>query len=77
MSLKEKKAAHLRSLIAGLEADPNSLSANCLTVAKESVDHEGTQVMFKLMDGSIEVSASVDAGQPVRDTMAQQRKQEI
>ena len=34
-------------------------------------------MVFKLVDGLVEVNEAVDAGQPVRDMMAMQRKMEI
>lgn len=33
--------------------------------------------MFKMLDGLVEVNEATNAGQPVRDTMALERKQEI
>ena len=44
---------------------------------REALEHESKQINFKLLDGMLEINEAVDAGQPIRDTMSQQRKQEL
>lgn len=41
------------------------------------IDHENDEVHKKIMEGLVDVNIDTEAGKPVRETMQDQRKQEI
>ena len=57
--------------------DGGNLVTMSLQVVSEALQSENKQVTDKILDGSHAVNEAPDAMHPMREIMAQQRKQEI